>query len=159
MNRRTVLTAAGIALVTPLSGCPSTGAGGDDDRTGAGTPIEEEAAYEIGFAEQEGNTSNAARERILITNVSGERRSVSGYTLTYSSGYEYTFTGGLTLESGGTVADVTQGAGDGVAESDPPTYYRDADLPELVLDDGEETVRLLDADDEVVREATYTRGE
>lgn len=148
MDRRTVLTASGVALVTPLSGCPSTGAGDDDD-----------ADFEIGFAEQESDTSNATRERVLIRNVSGESRFVSGYSLSYSSGYEYTFSGGLTLEAGAKVAIVTQGVGDSVAESDPPTYYRDADLPELVLADGEETVRLLDADGEVVREATYTRGD
>lgn len=156
MGRRTFLTTAGIALTTPLLGCLSTATDDDDDTTRSKTPTGEESAFEIGFAEQEGDTSESARERILITNVSGESQYISGYTLTYSSGYEYTLIGGLSLEAQSTVAIVTQGAGDSVAESDPPTYYRNADLPELVLEDGEETVRLLNGEDEVIVEATYT---
>ena len=74
----------------------------------------------------------------------------------YSSGYECTLSGGLSLEPQSTVAIVSQGAGDSVAEADPPTYYRNAALPELVLDDGEETVHLLNGDDDVVIEASYT---
>lgn len=50
---------------------------------------------------------------------------------------------------------MTQGVGDSVSDTDPPTYYRDAALIELVLEDGEETVRLRDGAGEVVVEATY----
>ena len=85
----------------------------------------------------------------------GRRPVQSGYTLSYSSGYEYTFTGGLTVEHGAKVAVVSQGVGDSVAESDPPVYYRDGDLPELVLEDGNETIRLLDRDGDTIIEATY----
>lgn len=52
-------------------------------------------------------------------------------------------------------SSVREQGGDSVAESDPPVYYRDADLPELVLEDGEETVKLLDRERGVVSEASY----
>ena len=155
MERRTVLTTAGIALSTSLIGCLNTASDDETDSTGSNTPTGDESAFRVGFAEQESDTAESARERILITNVSGESQSVSGYTLTYSSGYEYTLSGSLSLEPQSTLAIVSQGAGDSVAEADPPTYYRNAALPELVLEDGEETVRLLNGDDEVVTEATY----
>lgn len=94
------------------------------------------------------------RESIIVDNLGGDL-ALSGYALRYSSGYEYRFSG-LTLEPGSRVAVVSQGTGgDSVAESDPPVYYRDADLPELVLEDGEETVKLLDREREVVSEASY----
>lgn len=156
MDRRTVLTTAGITLTTSLLGCLSS-ATDEDDSTPSKTTTDE-SGFEIGFAGQAGDTSESARERILITNVSGESQYISGYTLTYSSGYEYTFTGGLSLEPRSTVAIVSQGAGGSVAEADPPTYYRDAALPELVLEDGEETVRLLDRENEPVAQATFDAG-
>ena len=156
MKRRFVLTTVGIALISPLSGCLSTGTDPDDDSARPETPTDEETAFEIGFAEQEGDTADTVRERILIRNVSEKNQYISGYTLMYSSGYEYTITAGLSLAPRSRVAIVTQGTGDSVAESDPPTYYRDANLPELVLEDGEESVRLLDEGDEVVQNATYT---
>ena len=153
MNRRAALAAAGVALTTPLPGCLSLGSGDDDGQSD--TPAGGEATFDLEFAEREGDSSTHVRERIVVRNVSGERQNVRGYTLAYSSGYEYVFGGRLTLEPGSTVAVVTRGGRDGVADSDPPKYYRDADLPELVLADGAETVRLLDRDDEVVVEATY----
>lgn len=156
MERRTVLATAGIALSTPLIGCVSIATDDEDDRTESKTTTGDESIFKAGFAEQEGDTAESERERVLITNVSDESQYVSGYTLTYSSGYEYTLSGGLSLEPQSTVAIVSQGAGDSVAESDPPTYYRNAALPELVLEDGTETVRLLNGEDEVVIEASYT---
>ncbi|WP_224338178.1 lamin tail domain-containing protein [Haloprofundus halobius] len=156
MERRTVLATVGVAFSNLLLGCLSTATDDEDDRTRSKTPTGNESDFEVGFAEQEGDTADSVRERIQITNISGESQYVSGYTLTYSSGYEYTLTGGLSLEAQSTVAIVSQGAGDSVALTDPPTYYRDAALPELVLEDGEETVRLLNHEDEVVIEATYT---
>lgn len=54
-----------------------------------------------------------------------------------------------------TLAVVSQGEGDSVADSDPPTYYQTAELPELMLEEGEETVRLLDTDNTPVATGTY----
>lgn len=157
MHRRPLLAAAG-ALVAPLPGCLGTGIDRDDDGPRSGTPTDEGAAFEIGFAEQEGDSSNAGRERVLLTNVSDADRYLGGYTLTDSSGYEHSITGGLSLGPQARVAIVSQGVGDSVTDTDPPTYYRDAAHPELVLEDGEETVRLRDGADEVVVEATYGRN-
>lgn len=114
--------------------------------------------FEIQFEPQTTDASASTRERVLVANVSEERQYVSGYTVSYSSGYEYAISGGLTLDPRATLAVVSHGEGDSVAETDPPTYYRNADLPELVLEDGEETVRLLDTDDDPVATAAYTEG-
>lgn len=76
------------------------------------------------------------------------------YTVAYSSSSEYTISGGLSLDPA-TLAGVSQDEGDSVADFDPHTYYRTAELPELVLEDGEETVRLLDTDDTPVATGPY----
>ncbi|WP_265108241.1 lamin tail domain-containing protein [Halosolutus halophilus] len=155
MKRRRVLATTGIALSAPLVGCLNTATGVEENNTRSQSPTDDKSDFQIRFAEQEGDTAESVRERVLIKNSSEESQYISGYTLTYSSGYEYTFSGGLTLEPRSTVAVVSQGAGDSVAESDPPTYYRNADLPELVLEDGEETIRLLNQEDELVVEETF----
>jgi hypothetical protein len=115
---------------------------------------EDEEEYEIRFEEQKSDSSNLGSERVVIRNVSGTTKSLTAFTLDYSSGYKYTFEQ-LSLETSSSVAIVSQGKGNSVVEADPPTYYRDADLPELVLEDGKETVELRDRDDEVVVTATY----
>jgi hypothetical protein len=115
---------------------------------------EDEEEYEIRFEEQKSDSSNLGRERVVIRNVSGTTNPLTAFTLEYSSGYQYTFEQ-LSLEDRSSVAVVSQGEGNSVTEADPPTYYRDADLPELVLDDGKETIELRDRDDEVVVTATY----
>lgn len=142
MDRRALLAGAGLSFSTAVAGCLSA-------------DTNEESIFEIRFEEQEGDSAEVLRERVIVVNTSGEDRNISGYTLSYSSGYEYTFSGVLTVEAGAKVAVVSQGAGDSVAEADPPTYYRDADFPTLVLENGEETVLLFDREDELIVEATY----
>lgn len=142
MQRRTVLSMAGVAVVTSLVGCLSTANGEDEEE------------HKIRFEEQKSDSSNLGRERVVIMNTSETTKSLTAFTLDYSSGYEYTFEQ-LSLETSSSVAVVSQGEGNSVAEADPPTYYRDADLPELVLEDGKETVELHDRDNEVVVTATY----
>ena len=132
----------GVVIATSPVGCLSTADGEDEEE------------YEIRFEEQKSDSSNLGRERVVIKNVSGTTKSPTAFTLDYSSGYEYAFEQ-LSLENRSSVAVVSRGEGNSVAETDPPTYYRDADLPELVLDDGKETVELRDRDDEVVVTATY----
>ena len=134
---------SGAAIVTSLVGCLSRA--NDED---------EEEEFKIRFEEQESESSNVGRERVVIENVSGTTKSLTAFTLDYSSGYEHTFEQ-LSLETRSEVAVVSQGEGNSVAEADPPTYYRDADLPELVLEDGKETVELRDRDNEVLVTATY----
>jgi hypothetical protein len=151
MERRTFLVAAVVFPSTAIPGCLNSAT----DSMEPQTSTEDESAFEFEFEEQEGDTSESVRERVILENISGESQYISGYTLEYSSGFHYTFSGGLSLEHRSIVAVVSQGAGDSVAESDPPTYYRNADLPELVLEDGEETVGLLDRQGELVSEATH----
>lgn len=166
MNRRTVLVLTAGAL-TPAGGCLTAGDRSDRSSPESVTPdhpssptqtlvtTEIESAFEIQFEEGPADGPVVQRERVTVTNLSEERRYVSGYTLAYSSGYEHAISGGLTLEPRATLAIVSRGEGASVAESEPPTYYRDAALPELVLTDGEETVRLMNHDDEPVMTATY----
>lgn len=167
MERRLVLDSVVVALSTPFAACLGVGTSHDEekmesetppdskgDEAGTETPTDGESDFEIRFEEQEGDTGNRMRERVVIKNISEQSQDIRGYSLSYSSGYEYTFSS-LPLEPRSKVAVVSQGTGDSVAESDPPTYYRDADLDELVLEDGAETVRLHDRDGERVVEATY----
>lgn len=155
MKRRTALTMTGLAFSTTFVGCLSVAPEDAEEQRQPETSIDTGLTVEIKFTEQDGETSGTKREQILIRNTSGEAQSLSGYTLTYSSGYEYTFSGGLSLEPQSSVAIVSRGTGDYVAESDPPKYYRDANLSEFVLEDGKETVRLLNQENEVVVEASY----
>lgn len=145
MSRRDVLTAIGTTFVVPFIGCLGT----------ANSARKDDPDFEIRFKEHQGETANAVRERIIVMNLSKTDQNLQGYTLEYSSGYEYKFTDGPTLEPRAKVAIVSRGATTSVAESDPPTYYRDADLPSLVLEDGEETVKLLDEAGIALVVATY----
>lgn len=142
MHRRTLLVGAGFSLTAAVAGCLRT-------------VIIDESPFDLRFEEQTDDSADTVRERVIVDNISGEDQSISGYTLAYSSGYEYTFSGRLILEAGAKVAVISQGAGESVAESDLPTYYQDASLPELVLEDGNETVRLFDKEDNLLVEATY----
>jgi hypothetical protein len=154
-------------VLTPVGGCLTMGDHDDRSNTESGssdspsspthTPsaTEAELTFEIQFEEGPADGPVVQREQVTVTNRSAEHQYVSGYTLAYSSGYEYAISGGVTLEPHATLAIVSQGEGASVAESEPPTYYQDAALPELVLTDGQETVRLLNYDDEPVVTATY----
>lgn len=153
MERRTIFKMVGIGLSTPFAGCLSSAPTNNEEHTDESG--DDMAGVEIEFIEEKEDASDSKSEQVLLRNNSDENQRISGYTLTYSSGYEYTFSGGLSLEPGARVAVVSQGTGDHVAESDPPKYYRDADLPELVFEDGKETVRLLNQNDEVVVEASF----
>lgn len=166
MNRRMALGLIG-GVLTPATGCLTTGSNNNRTSTESGTPDDPssptntpstpaaESTFKIQFKDGPADGPVVQRERVTVTNLSEERQYVSGYTVAYSSGYEYTISGGLTLEPHATLAIVSQGEGASVAESEPPTYYQDAALPELVLTDDEETVRLLNHDDEPVVTATY----
>lgn len=158
MDRRRFVALSTLSL-SSVTGCLNSGGRGgttpSPSETASPTETGEgQRASGIEFARQESGQSTMTRERIVITNRSSDSWNIGGYTLAYSSGHKYNFSD-LTLEPGADVAVVSRGVGDSVAESDPPTYYRNADLPELVLEDGSETMRLLDTDDEVVVEATY----
>ena len=155
MERRGFVATAGISFIIPFVGCSDATSDDDGDNMGSETPSNEKPNLEILFEEQEGDTGNLVRERIIIRNESDHNIGIGGYTLRYGSGYEYTFSEEFSLEPYSKVAVVSQGKGDSTAESDPPTYYRDADLPELVLEDGEETVRLLNREEELTIEAVY----
>lgn len=149
MNRsgRRAFVTAGLGLVGLVSsGCLGR-TPGDSDAV-AGDDIQ------VGFEPSTGGNSATSRERIVLENSSDSDLDLGGFVLQYESGDEYEFDG-LVLEPGAAVAVVSQGTGDAVAESDPPTYYRDAELDELVLEDGQETVELFDADGNLVLEATY----
>jgi len=167
MNRRIVLVLTS-GVLTPAAGCLTRGSDDDQSSTESRTPDDSsvttntlsttgaESTFEIKFEEGPADGPVVQRERVIVTNLSEDRQYVSGYTLAYSSGYEYTISGGLTLEPHATLAIVSQGEEhSSVVESDPPTYYQTATLPELVLTDGEETVRLLNHDDEPLVTATY----
>ena len=155
MERRRFLATTGVSFLIPFAGCSDATSDNNGDNMGSETPSNEKPNLEIRFKEQEGDTGNPVRERIIIRNKSDHSIGIGGYTLRYSSGYEYTFSGGFSLEPYSKVAVVSQGEGDGTAESDPPTYYRDADLPELILEDGEEAVRLLNREEGLIIKEVY----
>ena len=157
MERRGFLATTGVGFLIPVAGCSGTVSDGSDDtESSPGAASDEKPNLGVRFEERGGDTGNLVRERILIRNESDQSIEFGGYTLRYSSGHEYVFSGGLSVEPYAEVAVLSRGEGDGIAESDPPTHYRDANLPEPVLRDGEETVRLLDRNGELLVEKLYS---
>lgn len=144
MNRRNYLR---VIPIVGTVGCLGTAREATEDDT--------EQMFEISFTSGTDEDVVVSSEHVAVRNVSNSDQQVTGYTLAYSSGHEYTVREGLLLEPGAKVAIVTQGRQNVVAESDPPTYYRGADLSGSVLADGSETVQWIDPDGNTVASATF----
>lgn len=143
-----------LGLVPSLAaGCLAGGPDDDPDRDDSAQRVDS-SQLDVQFEPDTGGGGVKSRERVILRNVSDEPVGLSGYRLVYESGREFVFSN-LTLEPGAEVAVVSRDSSDGVAESDPPTYYRGANFDSLVLADGTETVRLVSPDGTVVLEADY----
>lgn len=154
VTRRTFGVLAGSAT-SLTTGCLTSNTGWQNrSETDTQNTAIDASRIEVAFEPRTDGNSAKARERVILINASDDPIDLEGCRLVYQSGPEYEFSD-LVLEPRAKVAVVSRGVGDSTALSDPPTYYRDAELDSLVLEDGEERVTLLSPSGAVVLEATY----
>lgn len=147
-----------LLLISLLTGCT----GGQDaantttEQTSTPSP-RDQLSVSIHPGTDEDSTSHKKQERVVVTNESETDASIRRYYLEYSSGCQYSFDR-VSLAPAEKIVVVSQGSGDVTLDSKPPVHVRDANFPELVTADGQETVMLKNPDGETVVDGTYSGG-
>ncbi|MFB6235952.1 MAG: lamin tail domain-containing protein [Halopenitus sp.] len=147
-----------LLLVSLLTGCAGRGDTGNTATEQPSTPDPgDQLSVSIHPGTDEDSTSHEKQERVVVTNESETDATIRRYYLEYSSNHRYSFDR-VSLAPGEKIVVVSQGSGDATLESNPPVHVRDANFPELVTADGEETVMLKNPDGKTVVDATYSGG-
>lgn len=147
-----------LLLMSFLTGCTGGQDAANTTTERTFTPASgERLSVTIHPGTDEDSTSHKEQERVVVTNESEVDTSIRRYYLEYSSGHRYSFDR-VSLAPAEKIVVVSQGSGDVTLESKPPVHVRDANLPELVTTDGEETVMLKAPDGKTVVDATYSGG-